>query len=85
MKTHQQIQIEQIPFGELRRDPALKQREQLNQAGMGVGGQLSTTLQPRNQCAPTRELSRVSQIKIRIDFRRLTPWAKEDQYRNPTN
>ena len=38
MKTAQQIQIEQIPFGELRPDPAMKRIEEINRAGMGVGG-----------------------------------------------
>ena len=35
MKTTQQIQIEQVPIGELRPDPAVKRIEQLNQTGMG--------------------------------------------------
>ena len=38
MKTAQQIQIEQIPLGELRPDPAMKRIEEINRAGMGVGG-----------------------------------------------
>jgi hypothetical protein len=40
MKTLQQIRIEQIPIGELRHNPAVKRREQLNQVGMGVGGSI---------------------------------------------
>ena len=38
MKMAQQIQIEQIPLGELRPDPAMKRIEEINRAGMGVGG-----------------------------------------------
>jgi len=48
MKTAQ-IQIEQVPIGELRPDPAVKRIEQLNQTGMGVAGHILYRSQPRNQ------------------------------------
>ena len=53
MKTLQQIRIEQIPIGELRHNPAVKRREQLNQASMGVGGAiLYNSLSRATKCSP---------------------------------
>ena len=43
------IQIEQVPIGELRHDPTMKQIEELNQAGMGVAGHILYRSKPRNQ------------------------------------
>ena len=48
MKTAQQIQIEQVPIGELRPDPAMKRIEEINRAGMGVGGLNIYSFKSRN-------------------------------------
>ena len=48
MKTLQQIQVEQVSIGELRPDQAMKRIEEINRAGMGVGGLNIYSFEPRN-------------------------------------
>ena len=52
MKTLQQIQIEQVSIGDLRPDPAMKRIEEINQAGMGVGGLNIYSFKSRNHMCP---------------------------------
>ena len=52
MKTLQQIQIEQIPIGELRHNPAMKRIEEINRAGIGIAGHIIYSLSNLNQVCP---------------------------------
>ena len=57
MKTLQQIQIEQVPIGELRHDSAVKRIEQLKRAGMGIAGHILYRSKPRNQAGSHTRIS----------------------------
>ena len=57
MKTLQQIQIEQVPIGELRPDPTMKQIEELNRAGMGIAGHILYRSQPGNRVGSHTRIS----------------------------
>ena len=57
MKTLQQIQIEQVPIGELRHDPGMKRIEELNRAGMGIAGHILYSFKPRNQVGSHTRIS----------------------------
>ena len=52
MKTLQQIQVEQVSIGELRPDQAMKRIEEINRAGMGVGGLNIYSFKSPKPCEP---------------------------------
>ena len=57
MKTEQQMQIEQLPIGELRHDSAVKRIEELNQAGMGIAGHILYSFKPGNRVGSHTRIS----------------------------